>query len=418
MPTQAVLLAGIVDLLRQVKNLSLRMQTVNTLPWENEEYIVLQMALLGTLATDLDSGKIDRLLSVDVGREEPAFEMLLMHMEGFKRLKLYRFDVDGTTVLNQCDLVLPSAMRSSRIFSGATAPATDADGAIMHAFSELALLARKMKVELSERLRPPPQHATKLKHMGSCFDLREMASSSFELLRPGRSVEMADAEADAESGKEREAAASVYVAAALRPVIAIGNMAPLEMVTRWLASRDAALAAPSEDIPTYSIVKAEYQVLCQRLLVANGERPFSERWRGASGTVIMHDVLTDPRFYTGCHRVLHLFAHCAMKTMNEAVVEGMGGVWDRAASSGRHLSFDESVAEAVVAWSAPQPYHAEAVPFINESLEHLFGSEWAKRFQHQDGARVDRLNPWSHAGGLVVKRLKKDKRRLPSGLFG
>ena len=96
----------------------------------------------------------------------------------------------------------------------------------------------------------------------------------------------------------------------------------------------------------------------------------------------------------------------------------MGGVWDRAASSGRHLSFDESVAEAVVAWSAPQPYHAEAVPFINESLEHLFGSEWAKRFQHQDGARVDRLNPWSHAGGLVVKRLKKDKRRLPSGLFG
>ena len=89
---QVVQLAGTVDLLRHVKNLSLTLQTVNTLPWENEEVIATQMQLLGTLTTDLEAGKVDRELQVG-GMRERAFEFLHQHMAGFKELKLYRFAV-------------------------------------------------------------------------------------------------------------------------------------------------------------------------------------------------------------------------------------------------------------------------------------------------------------------------------------
>ena len=105
----------------------------------------------------------------------------------------------------------------------------------------------------------------------------------------------------------------------------------------------------------------------------------------------MHDVFTKPRFYEGCQGYLHLWLNCAMKTMNEAVVEGMGGVWDGAASDARHPSFEKGAEEAVVAWNAPWPYHADAEPFINRALTHLFGgSNWSKHFTHVN-ERVDQI---------------------------
>ena len=82
-----------------------------------------------------------------------------------------------------------------------------------------------------------------------------------------------------------------------------------------------------------------------------------------------------PRFYDGCQRYLHLWLNCALKTLNEAVVEGMGGVWDRSSPDARHCAFEQSVKEAVVAWNGPRPYHQEAVPFINHALNHLFGTK-------------------------------------------
>lgn len=246
-----------------------------------------------------------------------------------------------------------------------------------------------MREVLSERLRPPPQHAAKLTHMKACFDLRQMASSH------------------------------AYVSPALQPIASIGNVSPLEMLGSWMGQRDvlAGLAAPADDIPSYATLNAEFTLLCERLRGASSESPFRESWSGASGTVIMRSVFTMPRFYSGCHGYLHLFAHCALKTMNEAVVEGMGGVWDRAAEAGRHLSFEASVEEAVLAWSAPQPYHVEAVSFINDSLVKLFGDDWPQRFHHVN-ERVEQLNPWTQAGGMVVSRLKRDKRRLPAAVFG
>ena len=161
----------------------------------------------------------------------------------------------------------------------------------------------------------------------------------------------------------------------------------------------------------------QFKLLCERLRAANGERPYIERWRNVSGVVIMKDVFTEPRFYQGCEGYLHLFAHCALKTMNEAVVEGMGSVWDASADAVRHPSFKQSVEEAVIAWSAPQPYHAAAVPFVNRALTHCFGSsDWGSHFAHLD-KQVSRAPGWAMAGGKVVTGKKQEKPRLPASFY-
>jgi hypothetical protein len=41
----------------------------------------------------------------------------------------------------------------------------------------------------------------------------------------------------------------------------------------------------------------------------------------------------------------------------------------------------------VIAWSAPQPYHQEAVPFINHALNHCFG-------KFTEGPLTGQLKPW------------------------
>ena len=100
--------------------------------------------------------------------------------------------------------------------------------------------------------------------------------------------------------------------------------------------------------------------------------------------------------------------------MCEAVVEGMGSTWDKCATDGRHLSLETGMQEAVLAWSAPQPWHPEAETFINHSLNHLFnGKAW--NFHH-DRDRVDRLTPW-RGGSKVVQGKKDEPMRLPGRLY-
>ena len=56
----SVQLAGTIDLLGLTKDLSVHMQTVNTLPWEMEETIASALGNLEQLAADLKQGRIDR----------------------------------------------------------------------------------------------------------------------------------------------------------------------------------------------------------------------------------------------------------------------------------------------------------------------------------------------------------------------
>ena len=86
----------------------------------------------------------------------------------------------------------------------------------------------------------------------------------------------------------------------------------------------------------------------------------------------------------------------ATKSMCEAVVEGMGGVWDRCDRQGNWVT---ATLEAVVAWNTPKPYHPAAVAFINRSLDHWAGKAgaWHDRFTHRDQHHIER-----HMGSSTV----------------
>ena len=131
--------------------------------------------------------------------------------------------------------------------------------------------------------------------------------------------------------------------------------------------------------------------------------------------MIAEDVFKQSRFSVDCNDYLYLWKHSATKTMNEAVVEGMGGKYDRAAAYDRHPSFESGAEEAVVAWSAPQPFHTEAVPFLTKVNNHYFGgSHW--NFHHVD-KRFSRIPAWAGGGGKVVAKHQKNPLRLPSSCY-
>ena len=93
-------------------------------------------------------------------------------------------------------------------------------------------------------------------------------------------------------------------------------------------------------MPLFDSIWQQWQRLRERLRTASSQAPFKQRWTGASGTVVMKDVFTNERFYTDCVDFLYLFQHCATKSMCEAVVEGMGGCWDKSSPADRHPSFE------------------------------------------------------------------------------
>ena len=325
-------------------------------------------------------------------------------MTSFRQLKLARLDNAGV-VLGSVDLVLPAEQRASRARmtpwaaagsgamaaaggAAAAAPQVTADSVIDKVVKkDLGLLASELVEKLRVRLRPPAAHSYKLACMRKALDLRRMADTP------------------------------TYEDAAFVVDPSAGGRHALGTLVHWFEQRDANEAQADDDIPTLAVAEAQFRELCKRLRAA-AVLPAFRHWAGASGVVIMKDVYTMTRFSAGCEAYLHLWLNIALKTMNESVVEGMGGVWDRSSPDARHCSFPESVKEAVVAWNGPWPYHAEAVPFVNHTLNHLFGtSDWAGRFTHGD-ERTYRVPAWASSGGKVVGRRKEeDKGKLPSHFY-
>jgi hypothetical protein len=122
----------------------------------------------------------------------------------------------------------------------------------------------------------------------------------------------------------------------------------------------------------------------------------------------MRDVFSQPKFYECCPGYLYLFQHCALKGVPEAIVEGMGGVWDRCAAPGRHLSFEAGVREAVVCWNAPRPYDEACDAFLDRALSHHFKGAMP-HFTHAS----DAVTPQSK----VVQKLRNTQPRLPALLW-
>ena len=187
----------------------------------------------------------------------------------------------------------------------------------------------------------------------------------------------------------------------------------VESLVKWLASRFD--GSPSTDgMPDWTVVYEQFELLTTRLQQAYSEPAFAS-WKGASGTVIMKSVFTMQRFYCDCQDYLYLFSHCASKSMCEAVIEGCGGVWDRSAR--HHPSFDIGTERAVIAWSAPWPWHPAAKVFVNHALADLFKGSIHGHFGHIN-KQVDRIPAFATAGSSVVmERQAKWVNRLPDHAY-
>ena len=103
----------------------------------------------------------------------------------------------------------------------------------------------------------------------------------------------------------------------------------------------------------------------------------------------------------------------ATKTCCEAVVEGMGSVWDQCTDPVRHPRFEVGAKEAVIAWNAPAAYLPEAEPFVSRALSrHFKGKPW--NFTHTDMQLRQRV---FNGGSKVVARHRRDALRLPSSMY-
>ena len=360
-------------------------------------------ALFVTLAADLAKSDISRTLDPterSAGKRVSAFEFLSTHMSEIKQLKLSLRDPrgdDSAAPLQTAKLQLISAGRASRTAnplgglaalmgsSGSGRGGGQVDAEVSKALLDLSKLAGAMAAILTRRLADPDAEARKIMYMARCLDLRKMAF---------------DSSYGVPEAKPRE---------------------PLRMLYEWLATRfvydkGAPACVEQNGMPSFDVIWQQWQLLLDRLRVASNAAPFKTRWKGASGTVIMQDVFTNPRFYTDCCDFLYLFQHCATKSLCEAVVEGIGGCWDRSSPASRHPSFESGIEEAVIAWSAPQPFHPEAKAFIAKSLHGLFGDDYSSHFHHSN-QQVSRIRAWAGGAGKAVAKHMATKPRLPSAFY-
>ena len=373
-----VRLMGAIDILRHVKDQSLYEQKVNSLVWEVDHAALAFVALLRQLADDLRKGDVMRTLPSRL----PALEFLCCNIGKLKECKLQLIPEHKLITL-----ALPSQLRLSASYRRAfpaiagESTADETARAIMFALRGLTDMAEQIAVNFERR-----QHQSRpdqVAAMAGCLDLVQMASST-------------------ERGAAYRAAAPAH----------------LRTLARWarppVARPGIFLSAPCTELhgitlPADDVLLREFHTLCAAIQASALQPLYSERWRSAkSSTVLMRDVFSQPKFYERCPAYLYLFQHCALKGSPEAVVEGMGGVWDRCAEPGRHLSFEAGVQEAVVCWNAPRPHDEACDAFLDRALSlHFKGAK--PHFTHTSATSVTKSK--------VVQKIQGVPSRLPGHLW-
>lgn len=167
-------------------------------------------------------------------------------------------------------------------------------------------------------------------------------------------------------------------------------------------------------LPADETIVAEFDALARALRQASTEPAFAKKWAGAtSSTVLMKDVFTLPKFFDVAPSYLKLFQHCALKGVPEAVVEGMGSVWDRCATPGRHLNFEAGAQEAVVCWNAPSPF-GTCAHYLDHALNLHFGGSKSLRFTRSSGSIAKRAE---QSKALQKVKSRADGAKMPDRVW-
>jgi hypothetical protein len=118
----------------------------------------------------------------------------------------------------------------------------------------------------------------------------------------------------------------------------------------------------------------------------------------------MKSVFACKELYAGLGDVLCVFQACALKTRNEAVVEGIDGVVNMHANSRRGLSAEMYEHEAFIHFNGPPL--ARATGIIRDALnEHFEGKDWHVTHTSLGGQR--------NVNSMVMRRHKAEPGKLP-----
>ena len=124
------------------------------------------------------------------------------------------------------------------------------------------------------------------------------------------------------------------------------------------------------------------------------------------GTKIMKLIFIEPCFYDGIADWLYLFEHFALKSVSEAVVEGMGSKVDKFCDARRHLGIDGYAKGAMILWNAPVTH--KCAPFLTAVANRIFkGKQWnfASTDQRHRYLKTDH--------GQVIDRLGSEHSKFP-----
>jgi hypothetical protein len=163
-------------LLRPLKNLSLDLQAVNVLPWEQDILVTVFLSDMELLEQDLRARKLDRLLdTVDSnGKRHVAFEYLARHEVRLKQLTLELDDHQTSKGLMKVKLAESSSLRASRGRGNFASPLEEFNSAL----DDLADLAHDIHEKINQCLMNTDAEERWVRRMEMALDLRVMAFPS------------------------------------------------------------------------------------------------------------------------------------------------------------------------------------------------------------------------------------------------
>ena len=120
------------------------------------------------------------------------------------------------------------------------------------------------------------------------------------------------------------------------------------------------------------------------------------------------------------HRTFRAHFAACTGAYQQCVADGV--LMPQHAASSRHLSVQAAAQEAVICWSAPPPWHPVAEPFVNHSLNRMFGKDSSgkqKEWNFTHKREMISIMACLHDVGTSqeVGRLKKVQPRLPAGFY-
>ena len=164
-------------------------------------------------------------------------------------------------------------------------------------------------------------------------------------------------------------------------------------------------------LPSLSVLEPQLELLRSRLVAAAAGGYagvwFDDTRAIKSGTVIMKSLYKDSRLHADLCDIMYLFEHCALKTRNEAVVEGIGSIVNMHADGRRGLEAGAYEKEAFIHFNGPPLVQADAI--IKEALDlHFEGKPW-----HFKKESPEALATYMGQLSKVLERHKGEKCGLP-----